>query len=257
MTEHVVIEKSKGILTLTLARPEKKNALTNAMYGKLADALEAAETDPDARVILIRGQGDMFTSGNDVGEFAVIAAGGARGEQHVGRFLRALVQSSRPLIAAVQGRAVGIGTTMLLHCDLVVLAENALLSTPFVSLALVPEAASSLLLPLRIGHARAYEMFALGEPVPAAKAFDWGMANRVVPLGRLDEEAGELAGRLAKQPVGALAVTKRLMRRADVLAAQIATESERFTERLKTAEAREAFTAFAERRPPDFMKLAS
>ena len=257
MTEHVVIEKSKGILTLTLARPEKKNALTNAMYGKLADTLEAAETDPDARVILIRGQGDMFTSGNDVGEFAAIAAGSARGEQHVGRFLRALVQSSRPLIAAVQGRAVGIGTTMLLHCDLVVLAENALLSTPFVSLALVPEAASSLLLPLRIGHARAYEMFALGEPVPAAKAFDWGMANRVVPLGRLDEEAGELAGRLAKQPVGALAVTKRLMRRADVLAAQVATESERFAERLKTAEAREAFTAFAERRPPDFMKLAS
>ena len=257
MTEHVVIEKSKGILTLTLARSEKKNALTNAMYGKLADALEAAETDPGARVILIRGQGDMFTSGNDVGEFADIAAGGARGEQHVGRFLRALVQSSRPLIAAVQGRAVGIGTTMLLHCDLVVLAENAMLSTPFVSLALVPEAASSLLLPLRIGHARAYEMFALGEPVPAAKAFDWGMANRVVPLGRLDEEAGELAGRLAKQPVGALAVTKRLMRRADVLAAQVATESERFAERLKTAEAREAFTAFAERRPPDFMKLAS
>jgi len=257
MTEHVVIEKSKGILTLTLARSEKKNALTNAMYGKLADALEAAETDPGARVILIRGQGDMFTSGNDVGEFADIAAGGARGEQHVGRFLRALVQSSRPLIAAVQGRAVGIGTTMLLHCDLVVLAENALLSTPFVSLALVPEAASSLLLPLRIGHARAYEMFALGEPVPAAKAFDWGMANRVVPLGRLDEEAGELAGRLAKQPVGALAVTKRLMRRADVLAAQVATESERFAERLKTAEALEAFTAFAERRPPDFMKLAS
>ena len=257
MTEHVVIEKSKGILTLTLARSEKKNALTNAMYGRLADALEAAETDPGARVILIRGQGDMFTSGNDVGEFADIAAGGARGEQHVGRFLRALVQSSRPLIAAVQGRAVGIGTTMLLHCDLVVLAENALLSTPFVSLALVPEAASSLLLPLRIGHARAYEMFALGEPVPAAKAFDWGMANRVVPLGRLDEEAGELAGRLAKQPVGALAVTKRLMRRADVLAAQVATESERFAERLKTAEALEAFTAFAERRPPDFMKLAS
>jgi enoyl-CoA hydratase/carnithine racemase len=257
MTEHVVIEKNKGILTLILARPDKKNALTNAMYGALADAIAGAETDPEARVILIRGQGDMFTSGNDVGEFAAMAAGGARGEQHVGRFLRALVHSTRPLIAAVQGRAVGIGTTMLLHCDLVVLAENALLSTPFVRLALVPEAASSLLLPARIGHARAYEMFALGEPIPAAKAFDWGLANRVVPAERLYEEAGALAARLAKQPVGALAVTKRLMRTAEVLAAQIAAESECFAERLKTAEAREAFAAFAERRPPDFMKLAS
>jgi len=257
MTEHVAIEKDKGVLTLTLARPDKKNALTNAMYGKLADAIAAAETDPAARVIVIRGQGDMFTAGNDVGEFAAIAAGGARGEQHVHRFLRALVECSRPLIAAVQGRAVGIGTTMLLHCDLVVLADDALLSTPFVSLALVPEAASSLLLPLRIGHARAYEMFALGETVSARDALDWGLANRVVPLDKLYESAGELAARLAKQPVGALATTKRLMRKADVLAAQIASESERFAERLKTAEAREAFTAFAERRPPDFMKLAS
>ena len=257
MTEHVVVEKDKGILTLTLARPDKKNALTNAMYGKLADAIEAAETDTAARVILIRGQGDMFTGGNDVGEFAAIAAGGGRGEQHVHRFLRALVECSRPLIAAVQGRAVGIGTTMLLHCDLVVLADNALLSTPFVSLALVPEAASSLLLPLRIGHGRAYEMFALGETVSAKNALDWGLANRVVPLDRLYQTAGELAARLAAQPVGALAATKRLMRRADALAVQIAAESECFAERLRTAEAREAFTAFAERRPPDFMKLAS
>jgi enoyl-CoA hydratase/carnithine racemase len=257
MTEHVVVEKAEGILTLTLARPEKKNALTNAMYGKLADTLEAAETDPEARVIVIRGEGDMFTAGNDVGEFAAIAAGGARGEQHVHRFLRALVQANRPLIAAVQGRAVGIGTTMLLHCDLVVLADNALLSTPFVSLALVPEAASSLLLPMRIGHARAYEMFALGETVSARNALDWGLANRLVPQERLYEKAGELAAKLARQPAGALSTTKRLMRRADALAAQIATESECFAERLKTAEAREAFAAFAERRPPNFMKLAS
>jgi enoyl-CoA hydratase/carnithine racemase len=257
MTEHVVIEKDKGILTLTLARPDKKNALSNAMYGKLADAIEAAETDAAARVIVIRGQGDMFTAGNDVGEFAAIAAGGARGEQHVHRFLSALVQCSRPLIAAVQGRTVGIGTTMLLHCDLVVLADNALLSTPFVSLALVPEAASSLLLPLRIGHARAYEMFALGETVSAKNALDWGLANRVVTLEQVGDVAADLAAKLARQPVGALATTKRLMRKADVLAAQIASESECFAERLKTAEAREAFTAFAERRPPDFMKLAS
>src|SRR5204862_3404432 len=125
------IEKRDNILTLTFARPDKKNALTNAMYGALADALTAAETDPAARVVVLRGEGDMFTSGNDVGDFAAIATGAFQGERHVSRFLQALVQSSRPLVAAVQGRAVGVGTTMLLHCDFVVLAENALLSTPF------------------------------------------------------------------------------------------------------------------------------
>jgi len=145
---------------------------------------------------------------------------------------------------------------MLLHCDLVVLAENALLSTPFVNLALVPEAASSLLMPLRIGYARAYEMFALGEPVDANSALAWGLANRVVPLDRLDAEAMALAARLARQPAGAISTTKRLMRNPELLAAQILAESEQFAARLKTVEAREAFTAFAERRPPDFLKLA-
>jgi enoyl-CoA hydratase/carnithine racemase len=257
MTEHIKIEKANNILTLTMARPDKKNALTNAMYGALADAITAAESDPAARVIVIRGEGDMFTAGNDVGEFAAIATGGARGEQHVGRFLQTLVGATRPLVAAVQGRAVGIGTTMLLHCDFVVLAENALLSTPFVSLALVPEAASSLLMPLRIGYARAYEMFALGETVDAKTALQLGIANRVVPLEKLHAEAATIAARLARQPVGALAATKRLMRNADVLAAQIGAESAIFAERLKTAEAREAFAAFAQKRPPDFTKVAS
>ena len=257
MTEHIRIANDDGILSLTMARPDKKNALTNAMYGALADAIEAAETDPAVRVVLIRGEGDMFTAGNDVGEFAAIAAGGGiQGERHVSRFLRSLAQSSRPLVAAVQGRAVGVGTTMLLHCDLVVLAENALLSTPFVSLALVPEAASSLLMPLRIGYARAFEMFALGETVDAASALAWGFANRVVPLDKLDAEARALAARLAKQPAGAVSTTKRLMRNPEVLMAQILAESAQFAERLQTVEAREAFSAFAERRPPDFLKLA-
>ena len=182
MTEHIKIENDGGILILTMARPDKKNALTNAMYGALADAIQGAETDPAVRVVLIRGEGDMFTAGNDVGEFAAIATGQMQGERHVSRFLKSLAQSSRPLVAAVQGRAVGVGTTMLLHCDLVVLSDNALLSTPFVNLALVPEAASSLLMPLRIGYARAFEMFALGEAVNAASALAWGIANRVVPL---------------------------------------------------------------------------
>jgi len=257
MTEHIKIEHRDHILTLTFARPDKKNALTNAMYGTLADAILAAETDPATRVIVLRGEGDMYTAGNDVGEFATMATGQFRGERHVSRFIDAIARSTRPMVAAVQGRAVGIGTTMLLHCDFVVLAENALLSTPFVGLALVPEAASSLLLPLRIGSARAYDMFALGETVDAKTALTIGIANRVVPLDRLHAEAASVAARLAKLPAGSLAATKRLMRNAELLVAQMAAESKVFAERLTTPEAREAFTAFAEKRPPDFMKLAS
>jgi len=256
MTDHIKIENDGGILSLTMARPDKKNALTNAMYGALADAIEGAETDTNVRVVLIRGEGDMFTAGNDVGEFAAVAAGKSEGSRNVVRFLQSLARSTRPLVAAVQGRAVGVGTTMLLHCDLVVLADNAQLSTPFVSLALVPEAASSLLMPARIGHVRAYEMFALGETVPAKAALDWGLANRVVPLDKLDAEALALAQRLARQPAGALTATKRLMRNGEALVAQMNAEGEHFAQRLRTAEAREAFTAFAERRPPDFTKVA-
>src|SRR5262245_16010404 len=155
MTDHINIEHRDHILTLTFARPDKKNALTNAMYGTVADAILAAETDTQTRVIVLRGEGDMFTAGNDVGEFAMMATGAFKGERHVTRFTGAIARSTKPLIAAVQGRAVGIGTTMLLHCDFVVLAEDALLSTPFVNLALVPEFGSSLLMPLRIGYARA------------------------------------------------------------------------------------------------------
>ena len=256
MTDHIKIEHKDHILTLTFARPDKKNAITNAMYGKLADALIAAETDKAIRVIVLRGEGDMFTAGNDVGEFAMMATGAINDERHVSRFVEAIARSTLPLVAAVQGRAVGIGTTMLLHCDFVVLGEDAKLSTPFVGLALVPEAASSLLLPLRIGYARAYEMFALGEAMSAATALQLGIANRVVPLDRLHAEAASVAARLAKLPAGSLAATKRLMRDPAVLTAQIAAESKRFAERLETAEAREAFTAFAEKRPPDFSKFA-
>jgi enoyl-CoA hydratase/carnithine racemase len=256
MTEQVEIKNESGILTLTLKRPDKKNALTNEMYGALADAIEGAESDPAVRVVLIRGEGDSFTAGNDLGEFAAVAAGKATGERHVTRFIHSLGRATKPLVAAVQGRAVGVGTTMLLHCDLVVLAENALLSTPFISLALVPEAASSILMPLRIGYARAFELFALGEPVAANVALQWGLANRVVPLEKLDAEATALAQRLAKQPLGSLVATKKLMRSGEMLVKQMQAESEHFEARLKSAEAREAFQAFAERRPPDFAKVA-
>ena len=225
------------------------------MYGALADAIIGAETDKTIRVIVLRGEGDMFTAGNDVGEFAMMATGAFNSERHVSRFVDAIARSTKPLVAAVQGRAVGIGTTMLLHCDFVVLAENAQLSTPFVSLALVPEAASTLLMPLRIGYARAYEMFALGEIMDASTALQLGVANRVVPLLKLHAEAATVAAKLAKLPAGSLAATKRLMRNAQVLTAQIGAESQIFAERLKTAEAREAFTAFAEKRTPDFTKV--
>jgi enoyl-CoA hydratase/carnithine racemase len=256
MTEQVQIGKSEGILKLTLARPDKKNALTNEMYGALADAIEAAESDPAVRVVLIRGEGDSFTAGNDLSEFAAVAAGKVQGERHVTRFIHSLGRSTKPLVAAVQGRAVGVGTTMLLHCDLVVLAENALLSTPFISLALVPEAASSLLMPQRLGHARAFELFALGEPISAKVALEWGLANRVVRLEELDGEAIALAQRLARQPLGSLVATKRLMRNGEMLVRQMKAEGEYFEARLKSAEAREAFQAFAERRAPDFAKVA-
>ncbi len=255
MTEHVKTEIANGVLTLTLQRPEKKNALTGAMYDVLSDALERAETDAAIKVILFQGDGDSFTAGNDVGEFAAIAAGNVQGERHVSRFLRSLARSSRPLVAAVQGRAVGIGTTMLLHCDLVYLADNARLSTPFVNLALVPEAASSWLLPARIGHARAYAMFALGEPLDAATAVTCGLANAAVPAAELRKKAMDAAITLTKRPAGSLSLTKKLMRDHERIAAQMAEEGQLFKERLQTPEAREAFTAFAERRPPDFSKL--
>lgn len=254
MSEHIKIETIDRVLTLVIARPDKKNALTDAMYAALADALEASNDDPAVRAILIRAEGDMFTAGNDLGEFAAMNAG-AGGLRHVARFLQALASLSKPLVAAVQGRAVGVGATLLLHCDQVILAENAQLSTPFVGLALVPEASSSLLLPARIGHARAFSMFALGETVCAHDALAWGIANKVVPLGQLAAVSSNIADRLAKQPLGAIVATKRLMREAALILDRMNAESLEFAARLASPEAREAFLAFAERRAPDFSRF--
>jgi enoyl-CoA hydratase/carnithine racemase len=248
----IEIDKSNGILTLTFDRPRKKNAITDSMYAVLADELEGAEADADIRVILIRSEGDVFTAGNDLADFAAANSDPASASGNVGRFIRALASATRPLVAAVQGPAVGIGTTMLLHCDYVLLSEAAVLTTPFVNLALVPEAASSLLLPLRIGHARAFGMFALGEPVTAGVAVEWGLANRVVPAEALHEAALAVARRLAAQPFGSVTATKTLMRDVATMTARLEIESIQFQERLKSSEAREAFTAFAERRKPVF-----
>jgi enoyl-CoA hydratase/carnithine racemase len=256
MTEHVKTEISDGVMTLTLRRPEKKNALTGAMYEALSDALKRAETDTSVRVVLFQGDGDSFTAGNDLADFASQARGEGTADSPAHRFIETISKASKPLVAAVQGNAVGVGTTMLLHCDLVYLADNARLITPFVNLALVPEAASSWLLPLRIGHARAYAMFALGEPMDAAAAVACGFANAVVPQGELRKRAHDAAMTLTKRPAGALSLTKKLMRDHQRIAAQMAEEGQLFKERLKTPEAREAFAAFAERRQPDFTKVA-
>ena len=257
MSEHVKAEIAEGVMALTLQRPEKKNALTGAMYDVLSDALVKAEADTSVLVILFQGDGDSFTAGNDLADFASQARGENSVDSPAHRFIEIVSKVTKPLVAAVQGNAVGVGTTMLLHCDLVYLADNARLITPFVNLALVPEAASSWLLPLRIGHARAYAMFALGEPMEAAAAVASGLANAVVPQSELRKKALDAAIALTKRPAGSLSLTKKLMREHQRIAAQIAAEGQLFKERLRTLEAREAFAAFAERRPPDFTKLSA
>ena len=252
----ILQSQTGAVLTLTINRPEKKNAITNAMYGSVVDALERARSDTTIRCVVITGAGDTFTAGNDLTDFAVIAAGGlARDQMHAFRFLDRLADFEKPLIAAVPGLAVGIGTTLLLHCDHVVLSETAVLSVPFVDLALVPEAGSSLLLQQRIGYVRAFSMFALGERVDAKTALNWGLANKVAPPDVLQGEAMATAQTLASKPPGALAASKRLMRDAEALKTIMATEIDIFEARLKSPEAREAFTAFAQRRAPDFSRF--
>jgi enoyl-CoA hydratase/carnithine racemase len=254
MTEHVKSEISNGVLTLTLDRPEKKNALTAAMYGALARAIDGAADDPEVRCLLLQGEGDIFTAGNDLADFSAASKGG---EVPLGAqpLLVALARAKTPIVAAVHGKAVGVGVTLLLHCDLVYLADDAQLSTPFVNLALVPEAASSLLLPARIGHARAFSMFVLGEVVPADKALAWGIANAVVPRAELRAKARAAAEAVALRSPAAVAITKALMRDPVALTARLDVETAHFLEQLRSPEAREAFAAFAEKRPPDFAKL--
>src|SRR5262245_15424620 len=256
MTDHVLTQKSNGVLTLTLNRPEKKHALTRAMYQTLGDAISAAR-DPDTRCILLEAAGDTFTAGNDLSDFAAInrdAPAGGRAERHTNPLLEGLARTTTPIVAAVQGRAVGIGTTMLLHCDLVFLADNALLTTPFANLALVPEAASSLLLPARIGHVRAFSMFVLGEAVNATTAVEWGLANASCLRDELRDRARSAAEAIAARPCSAVVRTKTLMRDAALLAARMETEGQHFAAQLASPEAREAFAAFAEKRPPDFTR---
>ncbi|MGO9933384.1 MAG: enoyl-CoA hydratase-related protein [Steroidobacteraceae bacterium] len=256
MTRHVLVEKAEKLLVLTLNRPDKKNALTRAMYKTLATEIAGADADPEIRCILIMANGDMFTAGNDLADFAAIGAATSAPEpEHGNPLLPALAHARTPIVAAVNGRAVGIGTTMLLHCDMVYLASDASLITPFVNLALVPEAASSLLMPLRIGHARAFEMFVLGEPVSAEKAVNWGIANRAVPPADLHRIARAAAVSIAARAPAAVVATKALMRDEKLLLARMSEEGAHFARQLKTAEFKEAFAAFSERRAADFSKF--
>lgn len=257
MPETVIVTPNGATLEVCFNRPEKKNALTNAMYGTVADALAQAEANPDIRAVLITGTGDFFTAGNDLADFAAIANGSiARHDLNVMKMLTNLSQMSKPVVAAVNGPAVGVGTTMLLHCDLVYVSKIAKFSVPFVKLALVPEAASSRLLPDRIGTARAFAMFALGEPMTADTAVDMGFANAACEPEVLMQTARDAAFALGLKAPKALARTKQLMRDPQRVQAIMAQESAHFNDQLQSPEAKEAFAAFFEQRQPDFSRTA-
>ena len=256
MSEHVRIESGGGVLAITLARPERRNAITVAMYAALAEAAERAQKDPSLRLITLRGEGEDFTAGNDLADF--MAAMPRDGEEiPVWRLLRALATNQLPLIAAVHGNAVGIGTTLLLHCDVVLAEEETRFSMPFVDLGLVPEAASTLLLPRLAGRRRAARYLLLGETFGPAEAHEWGLVTKVVPKGGLDEALAQTVGALIAKPAEALRLTQRLLRHgtsAEILD-RFELENSHFAERLTSAEVKEAITAFFEKRKPDFSRL--
>ena len=236
MTDHVRVERSDGVLAITLNRPERRNAITVAMYGVLADAIAGAFEDGETRVITIRGEGVDFAAGNDLADFL---EADPRGEDiPVWRLLRALAECQIPIVAAVHGNCVGIGTTMLLHCDLVIAAEDSRFSMPFVDLGLVPEAASSLLFPRLAGRRRAARYLLLAEPFGADEALTVGLASHVVPLLALDQKLTELTGKLLAKPREALRLTQALLRQGaqDEILERMKLESSKFAERLDSQE---------------------
>lgn len=256
MTDQIVTTLDSGILTVEMRRPDKKNALTAAMYGAMADAIHGANMNAGVRVLLICGQPDCFTAGNDLKDFLANPPSGD--DSPVFRFLRAIAAAEKPMVGAVAGVAVGIGTTMLLHCDLVVAGESARFQLPFVNLGLCPEAASSLLLPMVAGYQRAAELLLLGEIVGASEARDMGFVNRVVPDSEVLEQGLTLARRLAALPAASLRITKALMKRslASSIREAMTAEGAEFRQRLDSPEAKEAFTAFLEKRRPDFSRFS-
>ena len=245
MSEHVRVERSGDRLDITLARPERRNAITVAMYDALASAIEGAARDPSIRCITLRGEGQDFAAGNDLADFL---AAGARDleEIPVWRLLRALAACETPLVAAVHGNCVGIGTTILLHCDLVVAGDDARFSLPFVDLGLVPEAASSLLLPELAGRRRAARYLLLGESLSADEALDIGLISHRAATAELETAMERIVGRLLAKPAEALAATQRLLRNGqrDRILERMRLESEVFSERLQSDEVKQAITAF-------------
>jgi enoyl-CoA hydratase/carnithine racemase len=252
---NILTETKDGVARIEIDRPDKKNALTAAMYQAMADAIRAAEADARVRVLLIHGKSDLFTAGNDLQDF--LDNPPRDDNRPVFQFLYGISQAQKPIVAAVAGAAVGIGTTMLLHCDLVYAAPNARLQLPFVNLGLVPEAGSSLLLPALAGYQRAAELLLLGEPFSAHKGKEIGLVTEVVPEDQLFDTAMAQAKKLAGKPAASLRLTKRLMKQGQqaAVAQQIKLESGHFGERLASPEAKEAFSAFLEKRKPDFSKF--
>lgn len=249
--------KTNGVLTIEFNRPDKKNAITSAMYQMMADALKEAENDASVRAILFVGKPEIFTAGNDLEDFMQNSAEGDISNRPVTQFMRNLSRTAKPVVAAVAGAAVGIGTTMLLHCDLVYAADNAKFSMPFTQLGLCPEFASSMLLPQLAGYPRAAEKLLLGEAFAAQEAYDMGLVSKVLPLGELLAFANTQAAKLAALPASSLRVTKSLMKTAQTAAieARMQEENNHFGAMLAASEAKEAFTAFFQKRKPDFMQF--
>ena len=251
----ILTDTSAGVLTITLNRVDKKNSITAAMYASMAEALALAEADPAVRTVVFQGHETIFSAGNDIGDF--LNARPSTPDAPVFRFLRAISTFPKPVLAAVCGPAVGIGTTLLFHCDLVYAGDNAAFSMPFVNLGLCPEAASSYLAPQRMGYGRAAEALLLGEPFMAEAALEMGLVSRIVPPSEAAALAQRQAQKLAAKPIGSLIETKRLMKlgQAEVVAQRMAQEAQSFGRMLAEPAAREAFTAFMEKRKPDFSKI--
>ena len=243
MTDHVTVTREGSVLALTLNRPDKKNALTSAMYDKLIAALGEAAADGDVGAVMLAGAGGSFSAGNDIGDFIAHARSGS--EMAAFRFVKTIAAFDKPLVAAVEGVAVGVGTTMLFHCDLVYAAPSAKFRMPFIDLGLVPEAGSSMTVPARFGHSKAAELLMLGEPFDAGQAHRLGLVNEVVPAGELATFALEKAQRLAARPRAAMRATRRLLR-GDIapLLARIDEEARAFAAAMVSPEAAAAFAAF-------------
>jgi enoyl-CoA hydratase/carnithine racemase len=251
----IASSKADGVLTIQFNRPDKKNALTAVMYQAMTDALHEAERDASVRAILFMGSAQAFTAGNDLDDFLNDPPNGP--DAPVFRFMAAVTQATKPLVAAVAGNAVGIGTTLLLHCELVYAADNAKFALPFARLGVCPEFASSFLLPQLAGYQRAAEALMLGETFGAEEAYDMGLVNRVLPVDELPGFALAQAGKLAALPATSICITKQLMKAGQqaMVASQMAEEIRHFAAMLFAPAAKEAVTAFLEKRKPDFKNL--